>query len=161
MESASAGDLITFSTPARARDMGELFLQASSTTNRPSNVFLTHHTQASLPRRDSSSEHTDSEREDWIHIKSPRNLPSSQTCLPLSIEQDEAHDADVEESDDSYTTTTSSERKQLIVAPQNPAFLNVIEMLPETLFWASTAAVFTYGTMVFDALVEGLTGLRV
>jgi hypothetical protein len=158
MESASAGDLITFGTPARARNT-ELFAQASSTTGRTSNLFLTKHAQTSVPRCD-SSEQTDSEKEGWVHVQSPQSLPSSPSHPAFFIEQDEDHDADAEASDDSYTTTTSPEKKQLVVAPQNPAFLNILEMLPETLFWASTAAIVTYGTIVFDALVEGLTGLK-
>jgi hypothetical protein len=149
MESTSAGDLIMCGTPVRTND--GWFKASVSGSPRPSSRTWTSTT------RQADLYPSDSETEDWVKVQQPPTTPSPQKPT-LPIEQDEDHDADVEESEDSGP---GDERKQIILYPRHPTFVTVIGMLPKAMFWAAAAPVVKYGNMAFDVLVERLTGLEV
>jgi hypothetical protein len=155
MESTSAGDLIMCGTPVRTGD-GWFKASVSGLPRTSSRVKDAPETWTSSTRQ-TDLYPSDSETEDWVKIQQPPATPSPQKPT-LPIEQDEDHDADVEESEDSGP---SDEKKQIIVYPRHPTFVTVIGMLPKAMFWATAASVTKYGSRAFDVLVERLTGLEV
>jgi hypothetical protein len=151
MECDTAGDLITFGTPAKAK----ISLSGRSTTYSdalpkrvvaPSNLDVKNATDLSPI----DAVLVDLAPED---AEAP-STPSS--CLFLPIEQDEDSDADAEYSD----TVSNPEDKQLILYPQHPTFVTVIGMLPKALFWATAAPIAKYSTKAYDALVNKFAGLE-
>jgi hypothetical protein len=131
MDGGSAGDLITYGTPVKAKDE-ELFLRRA-------------------PDRSGS------ELEGWNHIKRWQSSISPPRRNPFFIEQDRENGAGVEESN----TTSVSTQQQLSVFPRRPTFITVIGMLPAVMFWATIAQVVDCSSKVFDVLIERLTGLKV
>ncbi|KAI5377342.1 hypothetical protein CC77DRAFT_1098575 [Alternaria alternata] len=131
MDGGSAGDLITYGTPVKAKDE-ELFLRRAP---------------------DGSG----SELEGWNHIKRWQSSISPPRRNPFFIEQDRENGAGVEESN----TTSVSTQQQLSVFPRRPTFITVIGMLPAVMFWATIAQVVDCSSKVFDVLIERLTGLKV
>jgi hypothetical protein len=150
MESTSAGDLITCGTPMRTKD-GWFRASVSRSPSRGQDVSKTWTSTI----RQADIYPSDSETDDWVKVQQPPATPSPQKPT-LPVEQDEDHDADVEESDSS----PGDEKKKLILYPRHPTFVTVIGMLPAAMFWATAAPVVNYGSRAFDLLVQRLTGLK-
>jgi hypothetical protein len=153
MESTSAGDLIMCGTPVRTSDGWFLGGKASEVGSLSTGSHLPEAWTSST--RQSDMYPSDSETEDWVKVQQPPTTPSPQK-LTLPVEQEEDHDADVDESD----VGSSPETKQLILYPRHPTFVTVIGMLPAAMFWATAAPVVKYGNRAFDVLVERLTRLK-
>ncbi|KAJ4322054.1 hypothetical protein N0V94_002633 [Neodidymelliopsis sp. IMI 364377] len=53
-------------------------------------------------------------------------------------------------------STVDDARKQIILYPQHPAFVNVIGMIPATMFWLTAAPVVKYTHIAIDMLIDKL-----
>jgi hypothetical protein len=150
MESTSAGDLIMCGTPVRTND-GWYKASVPGSPSRDQDVPKTWTSTI----RQADLYPSDSEADDWVKVQQPPATPSPQKPT-MPVEQDEDHDADVEESD----SGPGDEKKQLILYPRHPTFVTVIGMLPAAMFWATAAPVVKYGNSAFDMVVERLTRLK-
>lgn len=50
-------------------------------------------------------------------------------------------------------------QKQLILYPQHPSFVNVIGMIPATMFWMTAAPIVRYTNVAVETLIEKLRGV--
>jgi hypothetical protein len=153
MESNTAGDLITFGTPVKAR------IIISGGGNTPSDrlarqtVFPNTNTNTKKVAKTSPIDDVLGELVPATDVETLSNSPSR---LSLLIEQDEDSDADAENSD----AVSSPEDKQLMLYPQHPTFVTVIGMLPKALFWVAAAPIAKYSTKAYGVLVDIFAGLE-
>jgi hypothetical protein len=152
MESDTAGDLITFGTPMKAR------ISTSGKSSARSDQFP--QPIASLHTSDlkeiEGSTSIFEVLENLSPIKDAQALSILSSCLSLPIEQDKDSDADAENSD----TSSHPGDEQLILYPQHPALVNIIGMLPEAFFWATAAPIAKYSIKAYDALIDKFAGLE-
>jgi hypothetical protein len=146
MESDTAGDLITFGTPVKARistpgreSKRSFKLSQPIASTKPFNV-----------KEAANSSSVPAMLENFSPIKDAQELSSPPSRLSFPIEQDEDSDADAENSD----TSSKAKYRQLVSYPQHPTFVTVIGMLPEAFFWATAAPIAKYSTRAYDALID-------
>jgi hypothetical protein len=152
MESSSAGDLITFGAPARARiptSGGDI-----TCSDKPSQRAAFPNTSTFGVTADTSP--VAAVLEKLVPIESAGAHSSLSSGLSLPIEQDEDSDANSEKSN----TTSNPENKQLKFHPQHPTFVTIIGLLPKAFFWAAAAPVAKYSTQAYDALVNKFAGIE-
>jgi hypothetical protein len=152
MESDTAGDLITFGTPMKARISTSGGSSARS-DQPPQPVASFNISDAKKAAKLSPSAPI---LEQIVGTTSVKAHSSSPSRLSLPIEQNEDSDADAEYSD----TASTSGDTQLILYPQHPTFVIVIGMLPAAFFWATAAPIAKYSTKAYDALIDKFAGLE-
>ncbi|KAF3050287.1 hypothetical protein E8E11_009121 [Didymella keratinophila] len=61
-----------------------------------------------------------------------------------------------DECDVTVVSAISDDQKQIILYPQNPAFINAIGMIPATMFWVTAAPVVKYTGIAVELLIDQL-----
>jgi hypothetical protein len=155
MESDTAGDLITFGTPLKSNisttaigpTTPDIFAQRTPITTRLS-LGLGEGMGMSESVEDSSA---------GMHAL-PGKTAASGTWSPVG------HEGDNEDTETLDVVPDEEDRgdqdKQMILYPQHPTFVNVIGMLPQTIFWVTVAPIAKYSTQAYEALVEKLKELK-
>ncbi|CAO2656520.1 Nn.00g053230.m01.CDS01 [Neocucurbitaria sp. VM-36] len=145
MDSDSAGDLITSGTPVKpqgSQSFASLSLdqfQLRSTSPRES--------FRSIPE---PMQQTKDVLDDKPDNRSEKSAITSSQSPPAESRNPVLGHAD---------TVSDQEQKQLILYPQQPAFITVIGMLPRTIMWATAAAIAMYSSKAYNALVDKFWGL--
>jgi hypothetical protein len=150
MESSTAGDLITFGTPAKAR------ISTSGTGTYPDNLSW----RVASPNNSAIGEIAEMSP---ITAVLRKLVPANDaevhsgppSYLSLPIEQDEDSDTDSED----FDMVSRPDDRLLVFYPQHPTFVTVIGLLPQALFWAAAAPVAEYSTKAYDALIEKVAGI--
>lgn len=61
-----------------------------------------------------------------------------------------------DECDVTAVSAVSDDQKEIVLYPQNPAFINAIGMIPATMFWATAAPVVKYTGIAVELLIDQL-----
>jgi len=71
----------------------------------------------------------------------------------------QVHAVEGQTTDECNVTAVSAvgdDQKQIILYPQNPAFINAIGMVPATMFWVTAAPVVKYTGIAVELLIDQL-----
>lgn len=146
-EDESSGDLITLGSPVKSNTstpgttgiLLDLSEQNAIDTEEDSNYKMSD--LILVPKANTVADLVD------VHPLSSTAVAQSS---PLVSEHDPDGGADADRSESTYDEGD----RRLILAPEQPAFAKVIELLPEVMFWQVAAPVARYSNQAYEALVE-------